>query len=129
MRNKLICLSICSIFLFAKCSNEPKENTSSASSWISPEAGTSVNLGDSVNLELSLNAKADSVVYFADGVKIQKSAGEKPVNVPTNELPLGIKSITAKIYRGSEEPEEISTNIVVKSKLVPQNSILLFSRP
>jgi glutamine cyclotransferase len=120
MRNKLICLSLGSIFLFANCSNEPKENTSAASSWISPEAGTSVNLGDSVNLELSLNAKADSVVYFADGVKLQKSAGEKPVSVPTNELPLGIKSITAKIYRGNAEPEEISTNIVVKSTLVPQ---------
>jgi glutamine cyclotransferase len=120
MRNILIYLPLCTLFLFAKCSNGPNENISSASSWVSPEAGTSVNLGDSVNLELSLKAKADSVVYFADGVKWQKSAGEKPVSVPTNELPLGIKSITAKIYRGNAEPEEISTNIVVKSTLVPQ---------
>lgn len=120
MRNTLIYLPLCTLFLFAKCSNGPDENISSASSWVSPEAGTSVNLGDSVNLELSLKSKADSVVFFADGVKLQKSAGEKPVSVPTNELPLGIKSITAKIYRGNAEPEEIGTNIVVKSTLVPQ---------
>ena len=120
MRNKLIYFSLCALFLFPQCSNEPQDSSSSASSWVSPEAGTSVNLGDSVNLELSLKAKADSVVYFADGVKLEKSAGEKPVIVPTNELPLGIKSITAKIYRGNAEPEEISTNIVVKSTLVPQ---------
>jgi len=120
MRFKLIYFSLCILFLFAKCSNEPKEASSSASTWVSPEAGTSVNLGDTVSLELSLKDKADSVVYFADGVKLQKSAGEKSVTVPTNKLPLGMKSITAKIYRGSSEPEEISTNIVVKSTLVPQ---------
>lgn len=85
-----------------------------------PEAGTSVNLGDSVNLELKLNEKADSVVYFADGVKLKKAANGKAVAVPTLDLQLGIKAITAKIYRGQSEPEEISTNIVVKSTLVPQ---------
>lgn len=80
----------------------------------------SVNLGDTVSLELSLKDKADSVVYFADGLKLQKAAGEKPVSISTKQLPLGIKAITAKIYRGNAEPEEISTNIVVKSTLVPQ---------
>lgn len=85
-----------------------------------PVAGTSVNLGDSVNLELKLNEKADSVVYFADGVKLKRAADEKSVAVPTGELQLGIKAITAKIYRGQSEPEEISTNIVLKSTLVPQ---------
>ena len=119
MRFKLICLSICSFFFFTHCSNEEKKSTDS-SSWVMPEAGTSVNLGDSVNLELKLNEKADSVVYFADGIKLKKTADEKSVAVPTGDLQLGIKAITAKIYRGQSEPEEISTNIVVKSTLVPQ---------
>ena len=119
MRFKLICLSACSILFFTHCSNEGKQNTES-SAWVMPEAGTSVNLGDSVNLELKLNEKADSVVYFADGVKLKKAADEKSVAVPTGDLQLGIKAITAKIYRGQAEPEEISTNIVVKSTLVPQ---------
>ncbi len=119
MRFKLICLSVCSILFFTHCSNEEKQSAES-SAWVMPEAGTSVNLGDSVNLELKLNEKADSVVYFADGVKLKKAVDEKPVAVPTVDLQLGIKAITAKIYRGQSEPEEISTNIVVKSILVPQ---------
>jgi len=119
MRFKLICLSAFSILFFTHCSNEEKQGADS-SRWLMPEAGTSVNLGDSVNLELKLNEKADSVVYFADGVKLKKAANGKAVAVPTLDLQLGIKAITAKIYRGQSEPEEISTNIVVKSTLVPQ---------
>ena len=119
MRFKLICLSFFSILFFTHCSNVEKKSAES-SSWLMPEAGTSVNLGDSVNLELKLNEKADSVVYFADGVKLKKAADEKAVAIPTLDLQLGIKAITAKIYRGQSEPEEISTNIVVKSTLVPQ---------
>jgi len=119
MRFKLICLSAFSILFFTYCSNEEKQGADS-SRWLMPEAGTSVNLGDSVNLELKLNEKADSVVYFADGVKLKKAANGKAVAVPTLDLQLGIKAITAKIYRGQSEPEEISTNIVVKSTLVPQ---------
>ncbi|MFA6945388.1 MAG: glutaminyl-peptide cyclotransferase [Pedobacter sp.] len=124
MRFKLIFLSLCSIFFFVHCSNEPKQSdTSSTSTWIRPEAGTSVNLGDTVSLELKLTDKVDSVVYFADGVKLKKAADNKAVNVATGEFPLGIKAITAKIYRGKSEPEEISTNIVVKSTLIPQKFI------
>lgn len=119
MRFKLICLSVCSILFFTYCSNQEKQSAES-SVWVMPEAGTSVNLGDSVKLELKLNEKADSVVYYADGIKLKKAADEKSVAVPTLDLQLGIKAITAKIYRGQTEPEEISTNIVVKSTLVPQ---------
>lgn len=119
MRFKLICLIVCGSLFFTHCANELKQREES-SAWVMPEAGTSVNLGDSVNLELKLNEKADSVVYFADGLKLKKAADEKSVTVPTQDLPLGIKAITAKIYRGQSEPEEISTNIVLKSTLVPQ---------
>lgn len=119
MRIKLIFLSLSSILFFAHCSNDPNENTDS-SSWVRPEAGTSVNLGDSVSLELKLSDKADSVVYFADGIKLKKASDEKAVSVGTKDLPLGIKAITARIYREGSEPEEISTNIVVKSTLVPK---------
>lgn len=119
MRFKLIYLSICSFFFLTHCSNESKQDAGS-STWLSPEAGTSVNLGDTVSLELKLNDKADSVVYFADGIKLKKASDEKRVSVSTHDLPLGIKAITAKIYRDGSEPEEISTNIVVKSTLVPQ---------
>lgn len=79
-----------------------------------------MNLGDTVGLQIKLSEKADSVVYFADGVKLKKAPDEKPVSIKTNDLALGIKAITAKIYRQGSEPEEISTNIVLKSTLIPK---------
>jgi glutamine cyclotransferase len=102
------------------CSNGQVEHTSAGSHWISPLAGTSVNLGDSVNLQLSLSNKADSIVFFTDGIKLGNSKGESALHISTSNFSLGIKTIGALVYRGNEEPEEISTNIVVKSTLVPQ---------
>jgi glutamine cyclotransferase len=102
------------------CSNGQVEHTSAGSHWLSPLAGTSVNLGDSVNLQLSLSNKADSIVFFTDGIKLGNSKGESALHISTSNFSLGIKTIGALVYRGNEEPEEISTNIVVKSTLVPQ---------
>lgn len=119
MRLRLILLSFAAVLLLSKCSNETKESAADSASWLKPEAGMSVNLGDTVSLELQLKEKADSVVYFADGVKLQKSTDLKPVELETKDLSLGMKSITAKIYRAGAEPEELSTNIVVKSTLIP----------
>ena len=82
-----------------------------------------MNLGDTVGLQIKLSEKADSVVYFAHGVKLKKTPDEKPVTVNTDDLALGMKAITAKIYRKGAEPEEISTNIVIKSPLVPKKYI------
>ncbi|WP_395626506.1 glutaminyl-peptide cyclotransferase [Daejeonella sp.] len=120
MRHKLIYLSYCTLFLLTNCSNGQVEHTSAGSHWLSPLAGTSVNLGDSVNLQLSLSNKADSIVFFTDGIKLGNSKGESALHISTSNLSLGIKTIGALVYRGNEEPEEISTNIVVKSTLVPQ---------
>lgn len=72
-----------------------------------------------MNLQVKLNDKADSVVYFADGERLLNSVDEKPVSIQTDNLALGMKAITAKIYRKGSEPEEISTSIVLKSSLVP----------
>ncbi len=119
MRIKFFTLSLFSIFLFTQCANEPGDDAKS-SSWLSPEAGTSVNLGDSVNLQLSLAEKADSITYFADGIKLKNATDEKPVRVKMDDISLGIKAITAKVYRKGEEAEELSTNIVVRSTLIPK---------
>lgn len=103
---------------FLSCANDRKSEE--ASTWLNPEAGRSVNLGDTVSLQVQVSGKADSVVYYADGQRLINAPGEKPVNISTDKLPLGIKSITAKIYRKGEEPEEIGTNIVLKSTLSPR---------
>jgi glutamine cyclotransferase len=120
MRNNLIYLSFCALFLLTNCSNGEKDQNNGGSAWLSPIAGTSINLGENLNLQLNLNEKADSVVFFADGIKLGNSNSESPLQISTSKLSLGIKTIDAKIYRGNENPEEISTNIIVKSTLVPQ---------
>lgn len=120
MRFKLLFFSLGMLFLFSKCSNESKESADTSAAWLKPEAGMSVNLGDTISLELNLKDKADSVVYYADGVKLQKSTDLKPVGLATKDLSLGMKAITAKIYRAGTDPEELTTNIVVKSTLIPQ---------
>ncbi len=119
MRLKLISLSASAVLLLSQCINDNKKNEET-STFISPEAGRNINVGDTVNLQVRLTEKADSVVYFADGERVSNSVDEKPVSIQTAELPLGMKAITAKIYRKGAEPEEISTNIVLKSSLIPQ---------
>ena len=95
------------------------EKSEVTSSFVSPEAGRTINVGDTINLQVKLNDKADSVVYFADGERLSNSVDEKPVSIQTGKLALGVKAITAKIYRKGAEPEEISTSITLKSSLVP----------
>ena len=119
MRLKLSSLSLLAVFFFSYCFNDEKK-TEVTSTWLSPVAGRSINVGDTVNLEVNLSDEADSVVYFADGERLSNSKNEKIVSIDTDNLPLGMKAITAKIYRKGAEPEEISTNIVIKSALVPK---------
>jgi glutamine cyclotransferase len=120
MQKHLIYISICSLFLLTNCSNKEIVQNNTGSAWLSPIAGTNINLGENINLQLSLSKKADSVVYFADGIKLGNSTNESPLQISTSRLSLGIKTIDARIYRGSDTPEEISTNIVVKSTLIPE---------
>ena len=116
-------LSILSLLLMISCTTDKKSDTSDGrSSWISPEAGASVNLGDSLNLRIQFDdsAAVDSVVYLVDGVRqIQRNNGSEG-RIETSTLPLGNRLITAKIYRKTEQEEIINTNIIVRSGLVPQ---------
>jgi glutamine cyclotransferase len=120
MRNSLIYLSLCTLFFLASCSSEQSDHANSSSQWLSPLAGTSINFGENLDLKLNLPDKADSVVFFVDGIKLGNSKGDSALKLSTAKLSLGIKTIDAKIYRGNENPEEISTNIVLKSILVPE---------
>jgi len=119
MRSNILCLSLAAVVLFSYCSSD-KKDSENTSIWLSPEAGRSVSLGDTVNLQVKLSVNADSVVYFADGDRLLTSTGDKSVSINTDKLLLGMKAITAKIYRKGAEPEEISTNIVIRSTLVPR---------
>ncbi len=119
MRLKSIFLLAPAVLLLAQCKGDGNK-TAETSSFISPEAGRTINVGDTVSLQVKLTEKADSVVYFADGERLSNTIDDKAVNIETANLPLGTKAITAKIYRKGTEPEEISTSIVLKSSLIPQ---------
>ncbi len=118
MRLKLILPAVATVMFLSHCSGDT-EKTEETSTFVSPQAGRTINVGDTINLQVKLNDKADSVVYFADGERLSNSVGEKPVSIQTDKLALGVKAITAKIYREGAEPEEISTSITLKSSLVP----------
>lgn len=118
MRFKLILPSVILVMLLSQCAGDSKK-TGEASSFVSPEAGRTINVGDTINLQVRLNDKADSIVYFADGERLSNSVDEKPVSIHTDKLALGMKAITAKIYRKGAELEEISTSITLKSSLIP----------
>jgi glutamine cyclotransferase len=119
MRSTLFTFFIAAVLLFSNCTNDekPAEETST---FVSPQAGKNINLGDTLSLQVKLTEKADSVVYYADGERLLNATDERAVSMQTNDLQLGVKAISAKIYRSGAEAEEISTNIVVKSPLIPQ---------
>jgi glutaminyl-peptide cyclotransferase len=120
MRFKLNYLSPLVLLFCISCNPDNKDADESGTSWIMPEAGTSVNLGDKLNLQLQLDdsATVDSVVYFVDGVR-QVAAKAAGSSIGTDSLLLGNRLITAKIYRKGQA-EEINTNIVLKSNLIPR---------
>lgn len=118
MRLKLILPAVATVMFLSHCAGDT-EKTEETSTFVSPQAGRTINVGDTINLQVKLNDKADSVVYFADGERLSNSVGEKPVSIQTDKLALGVKAITAKIYREGAEQEEISTSITLKSSLVP----------
>ncbi len=118
MRLNLKYTALIAVFFSFQCKDDKK----GIATWNKPEAGTSFNLGDKMALELQLpDGKVDSIVYYADSIKLLKALDGKAVSIHTDSLPLGMRSITAKIYRNDgAEPEEAVTNIVLKSKLVPK---------
>ena len=122
MRFKYIFLCLLLPLFGIHCSSDKNQSSNQTeSSWVSPEAGTSVNLGDEVTLQVKLENEAavDSVAYFADGIRLTSKSDATKTTVKTEGLPLGNRLITAKVFRKGQA-EEINTNIVLKSSLVPK---------
>ena len=122
MRFKLSYLYPFILLFLVQCSPDKKEASSEEGSfWVSPEAGTSVSLGDKLTLKIQLvdSASVDSIVYMVDGKR--QASGRNPAEsiIDTKNLNLGNRLITAKIYR-KDAPEELNTNIILKSNLTPQ---------
>lgn len=110
---------ILSIIIFSACKSNIKTLLSTAN-FISPEAGLSVKLGESVSVKLSLlDGAVDSIQYFIDSVKVVSKKDTSALSLATLNLPLGSRIITAKIFKNGVA-DDIATNIILTSAKTPE---------
>lgn len=116
--NKLI--FILSLFILAACKSNIK-TSSSIPNFISPEAGILLKSGESINVKLSLpEGIVDSIQYFIDSVKVASKKDTSGLRLKTQNLPLGSRLITVKIFRKGIS-NDIATNIILTSATTPAN--------
>lgn len=119
MKNKLHLLLAAAILIITAC--DKKEQSSESNISISPEAGTTYKAGDEVAVKLTFPAdtKPDSIVYLLDTVKLATKTDSSAISIKTDTLPLGIKGITAKFYKGGQS-QDVSTNFVLVAAKAPE---------
>lgn len=119
MKNKLHLLLAAAILIVTAC--DKKEQSSESNISISPEAGATYKAGDAVEVKLTYPAdtKPDSVVYWLDTVKLASRTDSAAINIKTDTLPLGIKVVTAKFYKGGQA-QDVSTNFVLMAAKAPE---------
>jgi len=86
-----------------------------------PNQGDNFNIGDEINIKLDVpkDAKIDSVIYFVDGNLLSKRPNADSILLPTTNLHLGYRMITAIITQGDKR-DTINTNIVLKTNKAPK---------
>jgi glutaminyl-peptide cyclotransferase len=119
MKNKLNLLLAAAILVITAC--DKKENTTDVNLSLSPESGTTYKAGDEVTVKLTFPAdtKPDSVVYLMDSVKLASKTDTSAISIKTDTLPLGIKVVTAKFYKGGQS-QDVSTNFVLMAAKAPE---------
>lgn len=108
-------LLLCTVI--SSCKNEQKVLLN----FSSPNQGDAFFLGENVNIKLDVpeNVKIDTAVYLIDGKQFATGLGANAVTLPTANLPLGYRMISA-VLSYDEHKDTINTNIVLKSKLQPK---------
>ena len=121
MKNKLTLLFAAALLIVAACNNKKQSETADTNISINPESGATYKAGDVVNIKLTYPAdlKADSIVYMVDSVRIGSKTDSSSISLKTDTLPLGIKGITGKFYKGGTS-QDISTNIVLMAAKAPE---------
>jgi glutamine cyclotransferase len=110
--------AVVAVTLLYGCGPDNKQVTAPT---LSPEAGTTYKSGDKVIVQAHYGqgAKADSVVYLLDSVKIGSQKDSSAITIKTDTMPLGPRVITAKVYQGGKN-QEVSTNIVLLPAKAPE---------
>jgi glutamine cyclotransferase len=119
MKNKLNLLLAAAILVITAC--DKKENTTDVNLSLSPESGTTYKAGDEIMVKLTFPAdnKPDSVVYLMDSVKLASKTDSSAISLKTDTMPLGIKVVTAKFYKGGQS-QDVSTNFVLMAAKAPE---------
>lgn len=88
---------------------------------ISPDAGTMVKAGTDVTVKVNYPADMvpDSIVYQLESTTIASKKDGSSVIVKTDSIPLGPKTITAKLYKQGAS-QDVSTNIVLLPGKAPE---------
>lgn len=107
--------------LVISCRQEKTKNNSS-SYFLSPETGTVVKAGESIDLKMKYadDTSVDSVQYYIDTLKVGVKNDTAQLNISTKDLPLGSRLLTAKIYRDGTV-DEVTSNIVLISSMTPDS--------
>lgn len=86
-----------------------------------PNQGDNFNIGDEIHIKLDVpaNTKVDSVIYLLDGKLLSKHANADSILLPSKNLQLGYRMISAIVTQGDKK-DTINTNIVLKTNLVPK---------
>jgi glutamine cyclotransferase len=88
--------------------------------FITPLQGDNVNLGDNVEIQISVNDKGiTSITYLIDEKLFATKKNTTSVVLRTAALPLGFRLITAIVKRG-DQLDTVNTNIVLKTNRAPQ---------
>lgn len=120
--NKFLLLLLAITCSVAACndnkSGEDDATTTARMAFASPEAGTMVSLGDSIDVRLGANEEIDSVIYLLEEVVVGKETSGAGLRIPTAGHTLGSKLITAKWYRDGQEAV-VNSNIVLVASQAP----------
>ncbi|MGK6350478.1 glutaminyl-peptide cyclotransferase [Parapedobacter sp. DT-150] len=111
--NRWIYLPAVLLAFIASCNTQKK---ATKFRFATPQAGTIVNIGESVPLKLVFPADVssfDSVVYAVDGEVLARRTDSAAVSLDTEKSAFGNRTISAKLYHGGEEQVAYSNIVVV----------------
>lgn len=111
--NRLIYVPVVLLVFVASCNTQKK---ASRFRFDTPEAGTLVQLGQTVPLKLVFPedvSSFDSVVYSMDGEVLARKTDSTVVSLNTENAAFGSRTLSAKLYHNGEERVAYSNIVVV----------------
>ncbi|KQB99510.1 glutamine cyclotransferase [Pedobacter sp. Hv1] len=111
----IICMAFALSFL-PSC----KQKSEPSFTFDTPNQGQNYNVGENIPLKIIIpeEVKVDEITYLIDNKTIGVAQHNEPISLPTKDLKLGYRMITAIVKYGDQK-DTITTNIVLKTNLKP----------